>query len=284
MKTETFAGDNVTELLAEARAKIGPGAVLVKVHRLSGGRGFELVAGDPLAYADGGRRPRRRRASGPKRLPSRVTVEGLPGVTPLIIALVGPTGAGKTTTLAKLANHGAVFGERTVGFISLDTYRVGALEQLQAYADLSRIPFEVIYDRSEIFRTLRRLRGNDVILVDTPGRGPHRVDDSKAVRSLLRVIQPTEVHLTLPAGLNESRARRLIEDYREHGVTHLLPTKLDEYPEEETAFALAEELLLPMRWVSNGQRVPRNLQLAALWPRRLQGPRVGTPSQEAVTA
>jgi flagellar biosynthesis protein FlhF len=269
MKTETFTGTSIPELLAEARASMGTDAVVLSVRRLAGRRRhFELLAANPPPVPA---EDRKRRAPSPvetERLPARVVLEELPTVTPLVLALVGPTGAGKTTTIAKLANHTEIFGNRTVGLISLDTFRVGAIEQIQVYADLSQLPLEVVYDGGQIRRALRRLDHCDVILVDTPGRGPHRRQDSRVIRSMLAMIHPTEVHLTLPGGLNERHAQRLVDDHWDFGVTHLLPTKLDEYPEEETLFALAERLFLPVRWVTNGQRVPKNIQFEELWPRR----------------
>jgi flagellar biosynthesis protein FlhF len=274
MKSETFTGTSVPELLAEARANMGADAVILSVRRLAGRRRhFELLAANPPTVPEEtpSRRPPRRVETEP--LPSRVVLEELPTVIPLVLALVGPTGAGKTTTIAKLANHTEIFGHRAVGLISLDTYRVGAVEQIQVYADLSRLPLEIVYDGGQVRRALRRLDHCDVILVDTPGRGPLRRQDSKVIRSLLAMIHPMEVHLTLPGGLNETHARRLVGDYRGFGVTHLLPTKLDEYPEEETLFTLAEEFFLPVRWVTNGQRVPKNVQFEEFWPhRRGEGP------------
>jgi flagellar biosynthesis protein FlhF len=185
---------------------------------------------------------------------------------PRVVALVGPTGAGKTTTIAKLANHPQAFGGKRVGLLCLDTYRIGGVEQARQYAELSRLPFEVVWDIAGISRAVRRLRECDVVLVDTPGRGPRAASDLRETQSRLLELAPDEVHLVLPAGLQRSLAHRVVAAHLPLGVTHLLPTKLDEYPDERGLFELARQFALPMRWLADGQEVPRDLQLAPAAP------------------
>ncbi len=184
------------------------------------------------------------------------------GSRPQVIALVGPTGAGKTTTIAKLANHPQAFAERRVGLLCLDTYRVGGVEQARQYAELSKLPFEVLWDAQDLPRIMRRLQDCQVVLVDTPGRGPRAAADLRETHARLLELAPDEVHLVLPAGLQASLARRVLTAHLPLGVTHLLPTKLDEYPDERGLFELARQFALPMRWLADGQEVPHDLQLA----------------------
>lgn len=181
---------------------------------------------------------------------------------PRLVALVGPTGAGKTTTLAKLANHPAAFGGERAGFLCLDTYRIGGVEQARQYAELSRLPFEVAWETRDLAPALRRLRDRDVVLVDTPGRGPRALADLRELQSRLLELAPDEVHLVMPAGLQRAVARRIVAAHLPLGVTHLLVTKLDECPDEAGLFELARQYGLPMRWVTDGQEVPRDLQPA----------------------
>jgi flagellar biosynthesis protein FlhF len=198
---------------------------------------------------------------------------------PAVVALVGPTGAGKTTTLAKLARHPRVFDGLPVGLLCLDTYRVGALEQLRIYAEIARVPLEAVYEAADLERAQRRLRHCEVVLVDTAGRGPTARRDMDATASQLKLLCPAEVHLTLPAGLQPRLARRVLDDHRIYGVTHLLATKLDEFPDDDSVFALAAEAGLPMRWWTDGQEVPMDLQPAA--PRLLEGGRATFPEGAA---
>ena len=181
---------------------------------------------------------------------------------PFVLAVVGPTGSGKTTTIAKLATHPRAFRDRRVGIVNLDTYRVGAVEQLETFARLAGIPVKTVYESRQIPRVLRSLRRCEVILVDTPGRGPAAEPDVEAVQECLRRLAPDEVHLTVPAGVSSSRLRGVMEIAARYGATHILPTKRDEDPDDEEAFALAEANALPVRWVTDGHRVPGDLHRA----------------------
>lgn len=181
---------------------------------------------------------------------------------PTVIALVGPTGAGKTTTLPKLTHNIAAFAGRSVGFLNLDTFRVGAVEQTKHWAELARVPSETVWERSEIARALRRLRDREVVLVDTPGRGPRAASDLSEVHARLLEIVPDEVHLVVPAGMQSAVVRRTFTNYLPLGVTHVLATKLDECPEERAVFEAATQFGLPMRWLADGQEVPADLQPA----------------------
>ena len=265
MPLETLTGPNMSRLLAEAQARIGTDAIVLSARKMGGGvrASFELVAADPATAALW-------RASG-MGVPHPVApTPPPPAIDPrperddrAVVALVGPTGAGKTTTIAKLANHPDAFGGRTVGIVCLDTYRIGAIEQLRIFADLSRVPLEIVYEQREIPRALSRLRRCEVILVDTPGRGPRGHADALATQGQLAWIRPNEVHLAVPAGLQPQRIRRAIEDHRAYGITHMLVTKLDECPEDESIFRFAFENRLPIRWIANGQEVPDDLEVRA---------------------
>jgi flagellar biosynthesis protein FlhF len=179
---------------------------------------------------------------------------------PFHIALVGPTGAGKTTTAAKLAVHAEAFGSRRVGFLALDTYRAGAIEQLQGYADAAELPLEIVYDAAEVAGARRRLASCDVIIIDTPGRGPHGTDP--AWRVILRSIQPQETHLVVPATMRIDLAAALTREFAAAGATHALLTKLDEVPNDAMVAQLAGQLALPLRWVTDGQNIPADLHTA----------------------
>jgi flagellar biosynthesis protein FlhF len=184
------------------------------------------------------------------------------GALPFTIALVGPTGSGKTTTAAKLALHADVFGGRKIGFITLATHRADSPERLRSFAGAAGIPMEVVRDIPEVDRALKRMSAFEVIIIDTPGHGPRGATDNTMWRSILNRAQPNETHLVVSADTRLDLVRRIRADFISSGATHLLLTKLDEVPNDATIAQLASELLLPVRWVGDGQYVPIDLHPA----------------------
>jgi flagellar biosynthesis protein FlhF len=260
MPLERFTGRDFGALLARARTALGEEAVIVSVRRGEGAdpAELELIAADPdtaLGLGSGTEPP-------PGASAMRPLARSRQG-SPLLVALVGPTGAGKTTTLAKLANHPQVFGGWPAGLLCLDTYRIGAVEQLRVYAELSGLPLEVAHDASEVPGALRRLAGCEVVLVDTAGRGPRQASEVATLLRPLRALGRLEVHLVLPAGLRPELARRYVVHHRPLQVTHLVVTKLDECPEDDAVFTLADAFGLGLRWACDGQEVPHDLHPAA---------------------
>lgn len=270
MPLESFIGPAVAALLVRACEALGPDAEIIAVrtvHTADGKTAYQVLAGDTESAAeerrrmapDGGSHPLLKSSPGPEELARRQDRDAAPRV----IAFVGPTGVGKTTTIAKLATHAEFFCGRRIGLLCLDTYRVGAVEQIRTYAEIAGLPCEVIYEACDLSAAVRRLADRELIFVDTPGRGPRLQSDTAQIRQWLSQLAPQEVHLVLPAGLQPGLVRRTIEAFRPQGITHLLATKLDEAPEDWTLFDIAAELRLPMRWLSDGQEVPRDLKAAA---------------------
>jgi flagellar biosynthesis protein FlhF len=287
---KTYRGASVGPLLAQAQAELGADAVVIKVEGAAGQ--LELMAADPeTASALAALAPARGAPSGRvvREAPAAKTEAPRPVATapigrssapatprpaaprapappsahsPHILAFVGPTGAGKTTTVAKLAAHPRVFEGRRVGLLNLDTYRVGAAEQLAAYAELEQVKLATAYEPNDLWRALDQLKGSEIILVDCPGRGARTQQDHDAVVRILASLQPAETHLVLPVGMQPELVRRTIEHHRRLGVTHLLASKVDEMPDDWILFDIAVALGLPMRWLSDGQRVPQDIRAA----------------------
>ncbi|NOT33324.1 MAG: hypothetical protein HOP12_04045 [Candidatus Eisenbacteria bacterium] len=289
MPPETFTGPELHTLLARARAALGPDAIVLSVGRE--GRELALTAvrpGDPHAFApragvkrigppravtpgagesrtaDSPRLSHIARASLAARTLSPLALAARRDEFPPVIALVGPTGGGKTTTLAKLASHPDVLGGLVVGVLGLDTFRAGAVEELRSLGALARTPVEFAHRAEDVPRALKHLRRCDVVLVDTPGRGPRRREDHDTLRGLLHVLYPLETHAVIPAGLSRAAAAVALERVRDLGATHVLPTKLDEHPNDRIAFELAESLALPVRWYGDGQEIPSDLRAMGL--------------------
>ena len=255
MKLETFSGASMPAVLRLVRAALGEEAMIVHTSR-ENRDGREQVR--VVAAAAHDVMPLRARL---ERGPSMTTFDGPAAgkrARPHVIALVGPTGAGKTTTAAKLALHADAFGRRRVGFLALDTYRVAALEQLQTYADIIGAPMEVAYHAGDVEPAMAALASCEVVIVDAPGRSPiHR--SFLQWRGALTRARPHETHLVLPATIHPAAGRAHKSGYGDCGLTHLLVTKLDEMPEAGGVLELAEKVDLPVRWTTDGQDVPGDL-------------------------
>lgn len=255
---ERFRGADLSRVADRARRSLGDDVMILHTRTVrDGGVPMVEVLAAPSTAID-----RVRTLLQPAPLPS--TLRKADG-RPYCIALVGPTGAGKTTTAAKLAVRRGMFGGARPGLLTIDTYRVGGMEQLATYAELADVPFEVVYDAKEIDAAMKRLSGTcDVIIVDTPGRSPASAELTERWRSLLDAIGPDEVHLVLPASLRADLAVDIGRAYattRTHrGATHLLISKLDEVPRERGVTDLALSLEMPTRWITDGQDVPADLK------------------------
>jgi flagellar biosynthesis protein FlhF len=184
---------------------------------------------------------------------------------PQVLACVGPTGVGKTTTLAKLAARAALDLGRSVHVISLDTFRVGAVEQWRRYAELIGIPFDVARDSSQFAEIVARSSA-DLILVDTAGR---TVDDDTPTRRLAECLERVgdrrrEVLLVLPAWFRATDAERVAAGYSNPKPTALVLTKLDETTEIGGVLHAMLPGPTPVAYLCNGPRVPEDIRDAAV--------------------
>ncbi len=262
MPLEKLTGRDLRELLERVRTTLRPDAIVLETRRVS--NGFEIVAAD----AEVATRLATRSAVAP--LTPSPSHPGIPNADVPRIVFVGPTGAGKTTTITKLLRQAMTPGTRGA-VLALDTFRVGAEAEIRTLAKLAGARVATAHEPADLPRALRSLAGAAAILVDTAGRGPGRAADARRTAELIAALRPAEVHLTVPAGVHPARARTLIHEHRPLGVTHLLVTKLDEFPEEARWFELAAELQLAMRWVTDGQDLEADLGPASDW--KIGGPR-----------
>jgi flagellar biosynthesis protein FlhF len=249
MNARTFVARDLRTALAAARVALGDDVMIVRTHdpSVSESGQYEVTA----ARADEVIALRRQIE------PADELVFNA-GAGALTLALVGPAGAGKTTTLIKLALHAQAFGARSVGLVSLDSYRVAGLDEIQTYADIIGLPVEVVYHSADVQPARQRLAHCDVILVDTPGRP----DQGHEWLPLMRAFKPQEVHLVLPAVQRVDVARATARTFAGCAPTHQLLTRLDEVPGEAGVAALAGVIALPARWVSTGREVPDDLRSA----------------------
>lgn len=188
-------------------------------------------------------------------------VQVRPGQT-RIVAVIGPTGVGKTTTIAKLAANLRLREGRRVGLITVDTYRIAAVEQLRTYADIIDLPLEVVGTPREMREAVARLQGYDVVFIDTAGRSPRDEVQIRELRSLLAEADPDEVHLVLSATSSGRSLSAAIDQFAPAQVTHLLVTKLDEVEAPGGVLTLARRSSAPLSYVTHGQHVPDDIAVA----------------------
>ncbi len=179
-----------------------------------------------------------------------------------VVALVGPTGVGKTTTIAKLAANYRLRENKTVGLITVDTYRIAAVEQLRTYADIIDLPMEVVSTPREMRDAVARFKSLDLVLMDTAGRSPRDQVRIQELKAMLAEANPAEVHLVLSAVGGAKSLVNTAQRFAAVGTTSLLITKLDEATGLGSLLTVSRESQLPISYVTDGQNVPDDIQVA----------------------
>lgn len=180
-----------------------------------------------------------------------------------VVALVGPTGVGKTTTIAKLAANYRLRENKRVGLITVDTYRIAAVEQLRTYADIIDLPMEVVSTPREMREAIARMRDLDLILMDTAGRSPRDEVKIQELKSMLAESQPDEVHLVLSAVAGAKSLATTAERFGTVGTTALVVTKLDEATCFGNLMSITGTGGLPVSYLTDGQNVPDDICVAS---------------------
>jgi flagellar biosynthesis protein FlhF len=196
---------------------------------------------------------------------AEVRVAGPIQITPgrcRLVALVGPTGVGKTTTIAKLAANYRLKEKRRVGLITVDTYRIAAVEQLRTYADIIDLPMQVVSTPREMREAVGRMDNLDLILLDTAGRSPKDEVRIQELRAFLTEADSDEVHLVLSGVASARVLEQTAERFAAVGTTSLILTKLDEATGLGNILPLVRSSQLPLSYLTNGQNVPDDIEVA----------------------
>jgi flagellar biosynthesis protein FlhF len=179
-----------------------------------------------------------------------------------LAALVGPTGVGKTTTIAKLAANFRLKEKRRVGLITVDTYRIAAVEQLRTYADIIDLPMHVVSTPREMRDTVERMQHLDLILLDTAGRSPKDEVRLQELKAFLTEAAADEVHLVLSSMTGARTLEQTAEQFAMVGTTSLILTKLDEVSEPGNVLPVLRSSGLPLSYLTDGQNVPDDIEIA----------------------
>lgn len=185
------------------------------------------------------------------------------GHRPNIVMFVGPTGVGKTTTIAKLAAINSLRKGKKVALVTLDTYRIAAAEQLKVYAGIIGIPVHVADRPAEFVRVIGNIKGADLILVDTAGRSHKDREQMEELRHIHSKGLSLEMHLVLSATAKEKDTIDIVRRYKDMQIDRLLFTKLDETSTYGSIFNAAVTSNKPLSYFTTGQRVPDDIEAAA---------------------
>lgn len=183
-----------------------------------------------------------------------------PDGRPLTIALVGPTGVGKTTTLAKLAAAYRLRHARKIGLITADTFRIAAVDQLRTYANIIGVPLEVVSSPDEMALACERFAGMDAILIDTAGRSPTDTRSLEELAAFLAAARPHRTHLVLASVASEPTLVRTIERFGPLRPTGMIFTKLDEAASLGVLLSVIRRVDARLSFVTTGQGVPDDIE------------------------
>ena len=178
-----------------------------------------------------------------------------------VILTLGPTGVGKTTTIVKLAADFSVKQKKKVGIINTDTYRIGAQEQLQKYADILDVPIQVIYWADELEAALENMSDRDVIFVDTAGKHPGDEQHKEDVIKMARILKPEDTLLCISASTGFASIKEVVDTYGFLDKYRLLVTKLDETKYRGSILNISWYTGKPLAYVTTGQSVPDDIEI-----------------------
>jgi len=196
------------------------------------------------------------------KLMEKIEVTGPSSEGPKIWSFIGPTGVGKTTTMVKLAAHFGLKLAKKITLITLDTYRIGAVEQLKSYAQILDVPLEIALDSEELKKIIERNRDQDILLIDTAGRSPNQRNQIEALKALLAVHPRIENHLLLSATTKEKDLEKVVDRFSLLPIASYIFSKVDETDEYAPMLNQLMRGRRPLSYLTCGQRLPEDIELA----------------------
>ena len=175
--------------------------------------------------------------------------------------LVGPTGVGKTTTIAKLAGKLALIDKKKVGLITIDTYRIGAVEQLKTYAEIMNIPFKVVITLKDMDEAMEEFKDCDVILIDTTGRSSKNTMQISELRAFVDKVKTDNISLVISSTTKNRDIEPIINGFKSLNYRNVIITKLDETTVYGSIINILFKCNKPVKFFTIGQNVPDDIKL-----------------------
>ncbi|KAA8675199.1 flagellar biosynthesis protein FlhF [Clostridium sp. MT-14] len=176
------------------------------------------------------------------------------------VVLIGPTGVGKTTTIAKLAGRMALIEKKKIGLITIDTYRIGAVEQLRTYADIMNIPFKVVLTMKDMEKAIEDMGDCDAILIDTTGRNSKNKMQISELRAFIDKVKTDNIHLVISCTTKNRDIDAIVSGYRQLKYNYVIITKLDETCTYGSILNILQSAKKPISFVTTGQNVPEDIK------------------------
>ncbi len=180
------------------------------------------------------------------------------------INVLGPTGVGKTTTIAKMAARAVLEKKKKIGFITTDTYRIAAIEQLKTYAGLLQAPVEIAYNATDFEQAIQRLSHLDLVFIDTAGRNYKEVKYVDDLQRLIKFDDQAESYLVLAMTTKEKDMANIIDQFNQLPIEKFIFTKIDETNSIGTMLNLMIKYNKGLAYYTNGQEVPEDIEEADL--------------------
>lgn len=195
-------------------------------------------------------------------LAERQSRQSLIGNDTRLVRFFGPTGVGKTTTIAKLAAEGVLKHKRKVGLITTDTFRIGAVDQLRTYSNILNVPLEVVFKPGEMITALENLKACDLILVDTAGRNYRKQDYAMELAQYFPAISGGENYIVLSLTAKNSDMVEILENFKCLPLGKVIFTKSDETQTYGSILNMVMRYQLSLSYLTTGQNVPDDIRVA----------------------
>jgi len=179
-----------------------------------------------------------------------------------IAAFVGPTGVGKTTTIAKLAANYALEKKKKVALVTIDTYRIAAVEQLKIYSNIIGLPFESVSSPAELKQVLAKFADKDLILIDTAGRSQRDQSQIDDIKGFLEQSFPIEIFLLMSITCKEHNLSAISQQFGLLPIDSIIFTKLDESYTYGSIINQLFKIKKPLSYLTTGQKVPEDIEVA----------------------